>query len=246
MRKILATLFSFFFFCAFSQMAQDYSDQVPQLKRYDSKDVVDSTYGITMYEKLTPLLGGDSVRYDKKGYNIQGWWDDFYKSGKLLHKGFYLDGQLRAYKNYYENGQIERTYRMLDNKHCELSLYYPDGKIKSEVHYYNMVPNRQTDYFPNGNIDLQEESHGDGDYLIKRNTFYENGYALIIFELTDKRKKLYMHKEFFETGKIKEEGTLKFYEAKSDYVKDGEWKYYDESSKLLKTENYQNGELRDN
>lgn len=236
--------FSFFFFCSFSQMAQDYADQVPLLKRYDPKEVVDSTYGITMYEKLSPLMGGDSVRYDKKGYNIQGWWEDYYKSGKLLHRGFYVDGQLRAYKNYYENGQLERMYRVTDNKHCEVLIYYPDGKIKSEVYYYDTNINKQTDYFPNGNIDLLEESHGTNEYLIKRNTFFENGNALIIFELTDKKKKMYMHKEFYETGKIKEEGSLKFSEAKSDYVKEGEWKYYDEATKLIKTEVYQNGELR--
>jgi len=245
MKKILLAFFSLFFFCAFSQMAQDYTDQVPQLRRYDPAEVVDSTYGITMYEKLTPLMGGDSVRYDKKGYNVQGWWEDFYKSGKVLHKGFYLDGQLRAYKNYYENGQMERSYRMLDNRHCEVHIYYPDGKIKSEVNYYNKVPNKQIDYYPNGNVDLYEESHGDNDYLIKRNTYFENGYAEIIFELTDKRKKIYIHKEFFETGKIKEEGTLKYSADRMDYVKDGEWKTYDETGKIIKEEKYQNGELRD-
>lgn len=245
MKRILLTLFCFLFICSFSQMAQDYTDQIPQLKRYDPKDVVDSTYGITMYEKLTPLMGGDSVRYDKKGYNIQGWWDDFYKSGKLLHKGFYVDGQLRAYKNYYENGQMERVYRMLDYKHCEVFIYYPDGKLKSEVHYYNKVPNKQIDYFPNGNIDLFEESHGDNDYLIKRNTYFENGYAEVLFELIDKRKRVYMHKEYYPSGKIKEEGTLKWNADKIDYVREGEWKSYDENGQVTKTLKYQNGEPRD-
>lgn len=245
MKNVLLAFFSLFFLCAFSQMAQDYTDQVPQLRRFDPAEVVDSTYGITMYDKLTPLMGGDSVRYDKKGYNIQGWWDDFYKSGKLLHKGFYVDGQLRAYKNYYENGQIERMYRMIDYKNCEVFIYYTDGKIKSEVHYYNKVSNKQTDYFPNGNIDMVEESHGDNDYLLKRNSFFENGNPEVIFELTDKRKRLYLHKEFFESGKIKEEGNLKYSADKIDYVKEGEWKTYDESGKVIKTEKYQNGELRD-
>lgn len=245
MKRTGLLLFFFLACCSLPQVAQEYSDQVPQLKRYDPKVVVDSTYGITMYEKLSPLLGGDSVRYDKKGYNIQGWWDDYYLSGKLLHKGFYVDGQLRAYKNYYENGQIERVYRVTDNKRCDLILYYPDGKMKSEVHYYDGNPQKQTDYYPNGNIDFVEESHGDNDYLIKRNSFFENGYAEVIFELIDKKKKTYMHKEFYPNGKIKEEGTLKYSAAKMDYVKDGDWKYYDESSNLLKTEKYQNGELRE-
>ena len=53
-----------------------------------------------------------------------------------------------------------------------------------------------------------------------------------------------MHKEFYETGKIKEEGSLKYSEAKSDYVKEGEWKYYDLNASLIKTENYQNGEIK--
>lgn len=242
-RFILAT-FVFFFFCAHSQMAQDYASQIPLMKKYDPSEVVDSTYGITMYEKLTPLMGGDSVRYDKKGYNIQGWWDDYYTSGKLLHKGFYVDGQLRAYKNYWENGQVERIFRMEDYKHCEIFIYYPDGKLKSEVHYYNHVPNKQIDYYRNGNVDLYEESHGDNDYLIKRNTFFENGNAEVIFELTDKKKKIYMHKEFSESGRIKEEGNLKYSADKLDYVKDGEWKTYDETGKVIKTEKYQNGELR--
>jgi antitoxin component YwqK of YwqJK toxin-antitoxin module len=245
MKRLLFAFFSLFVFGAFPQMAQEYADQVPHLKRYDPKDVVDSTYGITMYEKLTPLMGGDSMRYDKKGYNVQGWMDDYYISGKLLHKGFYVDGQLRAYKNYYENGQMERVYRMLDYKHCEIFIYYPDGKLKSEVHYYNRVPNKQVDYFPNGNVDLYEESHGDNDYLVKRNSFYENGYAEVIFELTDKKKKLYMHKEFYANGKIKEEGTLRYSPDKIDYLREGEWKSYDEAGNLVKTLKYQNGELRD-
>ncbi len=245
MKNILLAFFSFFFLCTFSQMAQDYTDQVPQLRRFDPKEVVDSTYGITMYEKLTPLMGGDSIRYDKKGYNIQGWWEDYYKSGKLLHKGFYVDGELRAYKNYYENGQMERVYRVQDSKHCEVFIYYPDGKIKSEVHYYSRVPNKQIDYYPNGNVDLYEESHGDNDYLIKRNSFFENGFAEVLFELTDKRKRMYSHKEYFETGKLKEEGALRWSADKIDYVKEGEWKAYDETGKITKAEKYQNGELRD-
>src|ERR1700761_8863869 len=77
--------------------AQNYSDQIPQLRKYKSSDVVDSAYGITLFDKMAPSLGGDSVRYDKKGYSAQGWQEDYYMSGKLLHKGFYVDGELRAF-----------------------------------------------------------------------------------------------------------------------------------------------------
>ena len=224
--------------------AQNYSDQVPQLKRYKSTDVVDSAYGITLFDKMAPSLGGDSIRSDKRGYSAQGWMEDYYTSGKLLHRGFYVDGELRAFKNYYENDQIERAFRMIDYKHSEVIVYYPDGKLKSQIHYYSKVPQKEIDYFHNGNVDMIEENFGDNDYLIKRNSFYENGYAQTVFELLDKKKKTYTHKEFFETGKLKEEGMLKFYKDRNDYLKEGDWKTYDEQGSLKKMEQYQQGELK--
>ena len=227
-----------------SMFAQSYADQIPQLRKYKSSQVVDSAYGITLFDKMAPSIGGDSVRYDKKGYSAQGWMEDYYESGKLLHKGFYVDGELRAFKNYYENDQIERAFRMVDFKHSEVIVYYPDGKIKSQIHYYNKAVQKEVDYYHNGNVDMVEENFGDNDYLIKRNSFFENGYAETIFELIDKKKKTYTHKDFYENGKLKEEGTLKFYKDKNDYLKEGEWKTYNDKGELKKTEQYQQGELK--
>jgi antitoxin component YwqK of YwqJK toxin-antitoxin module len=224
--------------------AQSYSDQIPQMRKYKSSEVVDSAYGITMFDKMAPSLGGDSLRYDKKGYSAQGWLEDYYVSGKLLHKGFYVDGELRAYKNYYENDQQERTFRMIDYKHSEVIVYYPDGKLKSQIHYYSKAPQKEIDYYRNGNIDMVEENYGDNEYLIKRNSFYENGYVETVFELIDKKKKIYTHKEYFENGKLKEEGILKFYKDRNDYLKEGEWKTYNEQGDVKKTEQYQAGELK--
>jgi antitoxin component YwqK of YwqJK toxin-antitoxin module len=239
----LLVAFSLFLFGA-TLFAQTYSDQVPQLRRYKSSEVVDSTYGITVFDKMAPSIGGDSIRNDKKGYSAQGWMEDYYVSGKLLHKGFYVDGELRAFKNYYENDQIERAFRVIDFKHSEVIVYFPDGKLKSQIHYYNKAVQKEIDYFHNGNIDMVEESFGDNDYLIKRNSFFENGYAETIFELLDKKKKTYTHKDFYENGKLKEEGTLKFYKNRNDYLKEDEWKSYNDKGELKKTEQYQAGELK--
>ncbi|MBS1647724.1 MAG: hypothetical protein JST67_10325 [Bacteroidetes bacterium] len=225
-------------------LAQNYADQVPQLRRYKSSQVVDSAYGITLFDKMAPALGGDSLRYDKRGYSAQGWQEDYYESGKLLHRGFYVDGELKAFKNYYENDQIERAFRMTDYKHSEVVVFYPDGKIKSQIHYYSKVPQKEIDYYHNGNVDMIEENFGDNEYLIKRNSFFENGAAEAVFELIDKKKKTYTRKEFFPNGKVKEEGTLKFYKDRNDYLKEGEWKTYDEQGNLLKTETFFIGELK--
>ena len=102
-------------FCLTS-FSQKFSDQVPQLKRYTSAQVTDPDYGIIIFNKMVPSIGGDSIRYTKDGYNAQGWQEDFYISGKLLHKGFYADGYIKIFKNFYENGQVERTLSITDAK----------------------------------------------------------------------------------------------------------------------------------
>jgi antitoxin component YwqK of YwqJK toxin-antitoxin module len=216
---------------------------VPELKRYNPADVIDPEYGIEIYNKLIFTLGGDSVRYGKKGYNVQGWMEDYYVDGSTLHKGFYEDGQLRAFKNFYPNGVLERSFRIMDLKHCEMVCYYQSGKVKSEVIYYESNTQKQTDYFQNGVISYAEENEKNNEYLFKRNTYKEDGSPIIIFEITDKKKKLYLHKEFNENGKLKEEGGMKFVEG--DYVKEGAWISYDANGNVTKKEKYHNGSLAD-
>ena len=117
---------TYFIFCSaisFLGYSQSFSSQVPQLKRYTPAEIIDPDYGIIRYNKLVPMMGGDSLRYTKDGYNAQGWQEDFYVSGKLLHKGFYADGFIKVFKNYYENGQVERSFSSTDLKHAKLEIF---------------------------------------------------------------------------------------------------------------------------
>lgn len=232
-----------FTFIFFSVKAQRYSDQIPQLKRYTAQEAVDPDFGIIMYNNMIGPLGGDSIRYNKGGYNLQGWQEDFYVSGKLLHKGFYADGLIKVFKNYYENGQVERNFTSSDPKRSSLDVYYPDGKVKSKINYYEGSAQKQYDFYANGNPEYVEENDKDMEFLYKRNSYFENGQPSSLFELIDKKSKKYLKKEFYDSGKIKEEGTMKFRKEMRDYQKDGEWLYYDENGKVVKKEKYQNGEL---
>jgi hypothetical protein len=47
------------------------------------------------------------------------------------------------------------------------------------------------------------------------------GYQLRMFELVDKKSKKYIKKEFYENGRIKEEGSMVFRKDLGDYQKDG-------------------------
>lgn len=236
----LITLFALILFSSDTVWAQFFG-QLPEPTKYKAEKVVDPEYGINMYEKLNFDIGGDSVRNDKKGYACQGWVEDIYESGKLLHKGYYEDGHLKAYKNYYENGNLERTFKVVDFKRCTMALFYPDAKKKSEVTYYEGGPQIWTDYYQNGQIEYAEESSKSLEYLIYRRSYAEDGKPQELFEMIDPKKKIYTKKEYYENGNIKSEGTMKYSKVMLDYQKDGDWKVYDETGKST-SEKWVNGE----
>lgn len=229
------------FLASSAGFSQSFSKQVPQLKRYTPAEVVDPDYGIIIYNDLVPMMGGDSLRYTKDGYNAQNWQEDYYVSGKLLHKGFYLDGAIKIFKNYYENGQIERSFTATDLKHCKMEIFYEDGKIRSTINYYEGSAQNQYDFFKNGAPEYVEENDKNIEFLYKRNSYYENGLPASMFELVDKKTKKYIKKEFYTNGRVKEEGSMLFRKDLGDYQKEGVWTYFDEKGNTTKTENYHNG-----
>jgi antitoxin component YwqK of YwqJK toxin-antitoxin module len=223
-----------------SASAQRFSDQVPQIKRYSKAEAFDPKKGIVMYNKLVPAIKGDSVRYNKAGYNLQGWQEDFYDSGKLLHKGFYVDGQIKVFENYYETGQVERTLNVSDPMRCSIDTYYPDGKVRSQILFYDGNAQREYYFFPNGNPEKVFESDKDRQMVYKNNSYYDNGQQASSLELLDKKSRKYFKKEFYNNGKVKEEGVYLLSDI-SNYQKDGEWIYYDEKGSIIKKEKFQNG-----
>lgn len=209
---------------------------------YDAAKVVDSEYGITIYDKMNPHLGGDSARDGRKGYAMQGYAQDYYTSGKLLHKGYYEDGQLKNYKNYYENGQIERAFKVIDFKKASMELYYPTGAVKSKMVYYNFNLLKVIDYYENGQIAFETENVRNMGYLMFRHSYYKNGQIEEGFDLVNKKKLVFSEKMYHENGEVKVEGKLRFNPYKFDYMKNGVWKYYDKDGGLRETYSYVNGE----
>lgn len=223
--------------------AQDLSSQVPTDKKYN-KDIVDETYGIRMYEPLNVALGGDSVRMDANGYAADGWREDFYTDGTMLHRGYYIEGQLKVYKNYYPNGQLEREFKSIDGFRSQVTLYYSDGTVKSTVKYMEGAPLIWTDYYPNGNMEYYEEYHKSFTYHIAKKSFYESGQAESLFILVNKKKLDYTQDDYYNSGAQKVKGTLRFDKKMYDYYRTGTWLYYDESGSVSKKETYQGGQLK--
>jgi antitoxin component YwqK of YwqJK toxin-antitoxin module len=244
MYKFIRFILHFLVFGSFYDgLAQSILNKNEISKLYKSEEVLDADYGITMYNHLILSIGGDSVRYAKDRFKVNGWKEDFYENGSVLHKGFYVDGKIKIFKNYYLNGSIERNFIELDLNKSKLELFYEDGKQKSVILYYQGNSQNQYDYFRNGNPEYIEENDKHLEFLYKRNSYYENGIPESLFELIDKKQKRYSKKEFYINGKLKEEGFMIFRKDMNDYQKDGIWNYFDQSGKLTNTETYYKGEL---
>lgn len=211
---------------------------------YEPEQVVDEKFGITKYEPLNMMLGNDSVRNDAKGYAANGYVQDYYKSGQLLHKGFYVDGQLKVYKNYFPNGKVERNFRMTDIKKSKMTIYYSDGKVKSEIEYVESQAQKWQDFYPNGSPEFVEEYDNDIQYYVFKANYFEDGKPENSLTLTDKKKLIYTQIYYHKNGQIKEQGEMKYNKSIFDYERIGVWKLYDESGKPTKEVKYASGKVQ--
>ena len=242
-KSLPAIVFSFMILAAKGQTAENKPSVYS--KKFSKEEIFDPVYGVIKYNKLVKAIGGDSTRYFQANKPVQDWIEDYYTSGKLLHKGYYVDGKLRVFRNFYEEGPVERIFKITGAKSAELTIYYPDGKIKSYLEYLGEIVTKQQDYYANGKTEYEEESTDNGEIVWKKISYFEDGSVENSLEVTDKRKKLFRQREFYSPGKIKLDGEMKFNKAISDYVKEGSWNYYDETGQLTKTEKYHNGQLEE-
>lgn len=215
--------------------------QVKKGNTYDFKSVYDSTYGIILYEPLNLNIGGDSTRNDAKGYALQGWMEDYYSTGTLLHKGYYIDGQLKAYKNFYPNGQLEREFKMTDLTKSGMNVYYEDGKPKSIISYITGNAVKEEDYYRSGQLEYIEEYDKKCIYYLQRKFYSMSGKPTSLLELVDPKKKIYTSKEYYDNGNIKEEGPLVFNESMGDYQKNGKWNFYTENGSFKEAKTFSRG-----
>ena len=215
--------------------------QMPKVVSYNVS-MIDPVYGIEIYEPLNYQLGGDSVR-NKDGYGCEAWVEDFYESGELLHKGFYHEGRLKVYKNFYPNGKLEREFKNLDNFRTLMRKYYKDGTLKSEVKYVDGTPIKWSDYYESGDLEYFEEYHRSFAYHLAKKSYYKNGSPSDIFEIVNKKKLEFSERSYYETNKLKSDGIVKYDKEALDFYKTGTWSFYDENGKLTREETYNRGTL---
>lgn len=238
------SFFAIFIFLFGSQYAQiSFNNVIVSPKKIEFISVYDSTYGIVCYNNLVSAIAGDSVRYDVNGHKVQGWIEDWYTSGTTLHKGYYIDGKIRVFKNFYPDGKLERSFKLNDAKRSEMTLFYSNEKIKSKMLYFGETITHQEDFYENGIREYEEEFDKSGLILWRKVSFRPDGSSENSLEVIDKKRKKYLQQEFYSGGIIKCSGEMKLNMDTYDFIKDGKWNYYDEKGNLIKSENYNKGEL---
>lgn len=202
--------------------------------------VIDINYGIRIYEKYNNSLGGDSVR-NCRNYACQGWVEDFYENGQVLHKGFYNEGALNSYKNFYPNGTVEREFKNKSLIRSELTTYHPNGNIRTKGVFIEGSPLTYEEYYDDGQLEYLEENHKSFEYYITTKSYYKNGTTESLLELTNPKKLTFQKVEYYENGNVREKGDLFFNKENMDYYKSGKWSYFDEAGKLSYVTLYENG-----
>ncbi len=215
-------------------------------KRYLAEEIVDKNEGINLYNRLMEGLSGDSLRFNKDGYNVQGWLDDYYLSGKLMHRGYYRDGRVVAFKNYYENGVCERNVTEPDPMHCTIDMYCENGKHRKQISYANGLIKKQIDYYENGVQKIVNEYDEEGKYVLNKKTWNEAGNLEYELVLVDVKRKKYIEKYYYGNGQIREEGQLVFSMESKEYIKNGTWHSYDADGKNKRTARHNGVNLTSN
>ncbi len=109
------------------------TEKIDEFLSFDPE--VDSTV-YTGYKAFSSELGGKKIRTEDNGAPVQGWVIDYYPNGNIMHKGYYVDGKLKIFKNYYDNGMLERSSKLTSYRKAHVEIFYSDGRQKSVLKYF--------------------------------------------------------------------------------------------------------------
>jgi len=148
-----------------------------------------------------------------------------------------------TYKNYYQNGALERDFKQLDALKSVMRAYHDNGNLRSEARYAEGASYEYTDYYVDGKMRYQEVKHRKQPYYITMNLFAGDGNPISKLQLVDKKKIEFTQQEFHPGGALKCEGRARYDQARMDTQRIGTWNYFDTAGGVVKEEDYDGGKL---
>lgn len=222
-------------------------------RSYDLKGNVTAAQIFRKGEKL-----GDGIMDDEG--RRQGYWKEYYPGGGLKREGKYKDGKREGpWKFYYADGSSEQLGTYKDGKpDGDWNWFFPNGNTwRSEIFYAGLEEGMAIEYNDTGKVISQGnyldgekegvwiQEYGDhkelGKYIAglrdeEWKHFHSNGELIYKGTFVDGREDG-KHTEWYESGKIREEGKFSF------GSKEGIWVVYDELGEVTQTIIYRQGQM---
>ncbi len=209
-------------------------------------DIPDSLLGtstpIDAYDALNQALGGDSVRVCD-GRPCTGKVEDHYPDGVLEHRGYYQDGRLLVYKNFWPSGALEREYQVVSNTRSSLTTYHPNGQLRTVAVYVKGDQRSYAEHYVNGQLRYAEERHTDLPVYTRMDLFAPDGRPISTLALVDKKRVVMAQKEYWPNGQVRCEGRSQYDRQQGDSGRIGEWVYFDDHGQPLRKESYVGGKV---
>lgn len=185
-------------------------------------------------------FGHASVRYCN-GAKCNGSIIDTLQNGQVVHKGFYVNGQLHGIVfDYFDNGQLWMFGQLDTGKRVGIWIhYYESGNIESELTYTkkSKSPLNSKHYFENGKVHWVS-NRDTINHTLTEFVFNEKGDTVSAHIPIDIEKRIYHLWKKNDSGKLIEDGLYQDDVLNLKWKKIGVWKWYDENGILIRTEEY--------
>lgn len=208
------------------------------IPRYTQSQIIDSCDGANLYRRLMNVLEEDYVQLKSLGYDVQGWNEEYFESGQLMHISYYKDGKAVLFKNFYENGQCQHYITYTDSSACNIDMYFEDGALKHQLTYCNGKPKKIAEFYQSGLPKVLIEFDQEADCVSSKKFWFRNAEIQEEIKLEDAVAKKYSDTMYFPNGQLKEKGELIYVTETKEYVNVGSRTTYESSGKKNHTTKY--------
>ena len=233
-----ALIISFLLSFGFKPASSQNTTKKEYVTRYTQTQLLDSAEGMLIYRKMMHVLKLDFELLSEQGSFVQGWNEEYFDNGQLMHISYYKEGKLVLFKNFFENGQCEHNITYTDPQNCNIEVYFENGGLKNQIHFINGVPEKMTEFFANGLPKSQIEFSLETSCISSRRVWFLNAELQSELILLDSKNKTYSDKAFYPNGSIKEEGELLYSTETKEYIKTGTWKVFESGGKKRSSEKF--------
>ncbi len=210
-----------------------------------------------------------TLKASYKNGKLNGQKKEWYNNGKLKFSGLYKNGlPVNEHITYNKDGLVEKKQIFENGLSIKEIIYYPNGKIKTEIPYKNYKKEGISKIYSNSG-DLEQEVEYKNDEIIKesffknnekqRDEFYEGNHTKLIRYKKGRKNVV----EGYKKGSVIKEGVWKTFDSEGNLYeettyendkrikygkyknnkKEGEWVSFSNNFKTKTVETYKDGKL---